>query len=157
LKAEKNARSNVAALEQAGEHGGIHCFAEPSLWGNFNIKKNARQRFWVAGALGWGRETARTAGELQAMFGLSEPRVITREIQIERQAGMPICAVSGGEARGYYLTGDPDELQRYIHSLDHRVREIRGTQDGLRRTVLLLSGQQSLEGWEPWRFIETSK
>jgi hypothetical protein len=144
---QKNACPTGATVEQA-EGSGLLCNAEPRLTGNFSTRWAAGQGFWVSGVLGTDRESALTAAELQALFGLSEPRVVTRQIQRERQAGAPICAVSNGDSRGYYLTDDPDELGRYIRSLDHRVREIRGTQEGLRRTLLLLSGQTAIEGYE---------
>jgi hypothetical protein len=147
MDSETKTRSTAATAGRAGEHGGIHCSAVSCFWGDSTTTRAAGQGFWVAGVLGVGRESARTATELQALLGLSEPRVVTRQIQRERKAGAPICAISNGEVRGYYLTADPDELGRYIHSLDHRVQAIRGTQEGLQRTMLRMSGQQVLEGW----------
>jgi hypothetical protein len=100
---------------------------------------------WVAGLLGQGPETALTAEQIAAALGLSDPRLVTREIQRERLNGLPICA-SCGESRGYYL-GSQDELSRYVKKLNHRVRTVQRTAEALSRTLDDLQGQERMEEW----------
>lgn len=81
-----------------------------------------------------GRENAITADEIKTRTGLKR-RDITRSIQRERLAGKPICATNDSHNPGYFLTDDPAELQRYITSLDRRVREIRKTRSAMQKTM----------------------
>ena len=79
-------------------------------------------------------ENAITADEIKTRTGLKR-RDITRSIQRERLAGKPICATNDSHNPGYFLTDDPAELQRYITTLDRRVREIRKTRSAMQKTM----------------------
>lgn len=80
-----------------------------------------------------GRENAITADEIKNRTGLKR-RAVTKSIQRERLAGKPICATNDIHNPGYYLADNPAEVQRYIDSLDRRVREIRKTRSAMQKT-----------------------
>jgi predicted DNA-binding transcriptional regulator YafY len=101
---------------------------------------------YVAAVLGVGRENAMTAKELARLFGLSDERIVTKEIQAERQRGVPVCA-SCGVSAGYFISDSPDEITRYVRTLDSRIKEIHKTRTALLLTADKLSGQTTLGDW----------
>lgn len=79
-----------------------------------------------------GREKARTCKELIEVTGLAKRR-ITKAIEAERRAGVPICAACTGKVLGYYLASSDEELASYCQTLLHRETELAKT-----RTALML-------------------
>lgn len=80
------------------------------------------QAFLVADYLNRGKEHATSARDLAAL--LSWPlRAITRAIERERRAGVPILACD----RGYFLPAGDAETDEYLGRLSHREREIART------------------------------
>ena len=104
-------------------------------------------RCQVASALPTGAENAVDGATLAAALGLKNRRELSKAIERERRSGQPICAAVAGDHRGYYLATAPDELDKYIRSLDRRIREIRRTRDACSETLCQMSGQKILEGW----------
>ena len=85
-----------------------------------------------------------TAKELAQAIGVSDPRVITRQVERERQSSAPICASCGSDP-GYFWPETIKELDFYIKSLHNRRRAISATIDGLERARDLWAGQQRLD------------
>lgn len=101
----------------------------------------------VAAHLPIGASNAISGKELAAILGYKTLRLLSRQIQLERLAGAPICAAVSGDKRGYYLTDEPAELRRYISALDRRLREVRRTRDACGDTLRRMTGQEVLRGW----------
>ena len=72
-----------------------------------------------------------------------EPREVQKHVQNARCAGIPICA-SNSEPYGLYIAETPEELSRYIESLDRRLKNMSFTRLALGDTLADMSGQQSL-------------
>ena len=85
-----------------------------------------------------------TAKELAQAIGVSDPRVITRQVERERQCSAPICASCGSDP-GYFWPSTIGELDGYIRSLHNRRRAISATIDGLERARDEWTGQQRLD------------
>lgn len=84
---------------------------------------------------------------MAAALDFKDRRALSKQIERERRSGQPICAAVAGNSRGYYLTDDPDELQRYIKALDRRIREVRRTRDACGETLRRMTGQEVIGGW----------
>lgn len=84
--------------------------------------------------LSTGRENARTARELAQMTG-TDRRAVSLIVERERRAGKPICATCDGNAPGYFIPADRDEMQDYCDSLRHREREIAKTRKACAATM----------------------
>lgn len=76
-----------------------------------------------------GRDNARTGGELAAICECNI-RAITAQIERERREGWPICAATG-EAPGYFLPADDEELRAYCARLKGRAIELFKTRQAL--------------------------
>lgn len=83
----------------------------------------------IADLLHRGASTALPCRDLVAFTGWT-PREITRQIQRERASGVPICA----NGSGYYLPANDAELDAYLRSLGHRLREVQRTQRAIAAT-----------------------
>lgn len=93
-----------------------------------------------------GRENAVTGRELASLLDLTV-RDVSRMVALARADGCPICASCDTARPGYFLTEDPDELERYINSLDRRLRAIRRTREALAETLARQTGQTRIWGW----------
>lgn len=91
----------------------------------------------IADFLGTGADEARTARSIANFLGWT-CRQVTRAIERERRAGKPICARSNGEAAGFYLAADAEELQQYCRRLKRREAEIRKTRRALKRACRVI-------------------
>ena len=87
----------------------------------------------VSDCLGTGPAEARTAEQIARFLGLTF-RGVTRAIESERRAGVPICATCDADAPGYYIAEDPEQLQNYCAKLERREREIRKTRKALEKS-----------------------
>ena len=82
-----------------------------------------------------GRENAITGREL-ARFLQCSMRDISKSIERERRAGVPIIASCDPENPGYYLAETAEELQAYCRKLDARAYKIYATS-----SILLLKAE----------------
>lgn len=86
-----------------------------------------------------------TAKELAKTIGVSDPRVVTREIERERQSGnSPICASTDSSAPGYFMPQNRKELETYIRSLKRRHKAISQTISGMELALDRLTGQKRI-------------
>ncbi len=92
-----------------------------------------------------GTDNPLTGQEIMAALRLSDPRTVTKLIERERRAGLPICASTDSKRPGYYLADSPDELKNYMRSLRHRVKAVSGTLAALEATHDTWTGQQRLD------------
>ena len=124
MKENKNARSDVAASEQAKDS-----FNNRS---HTHIKNNSNRRRIQAFLLE-GEENALPMRELARCAGISERR-LRQLIERERRAGEIILSSDNG-----YFLPDPDnacmEIRRYIRRVDARMRS---TREAARPTKLAL-------------------
>lgn len=101
----------------------------------------------VSDVLMHGAENAVDGATLAMAFGFKNRRELSKVIEKERRSGQPICAAVAGDHRGYYLATTPDELDKYIRSLDRRIREVRRTREACGETLRRMTGQETMEGW----------
>lgn len=80
--------------------------------------------------LGHGKDSRHYTGkELAAYFGCTI-REITRRIKLE-SADYPICAITCGRDKGYFLAATKEELKEHCDSLHRRASSIYGTRANL--------------------------
>ena len=92
----------------------------------------------IADLLHHGGSNATPCRDLVTLTGWP-PREVTRQIQLERQAGTPICA----NGAGYFLPANDAEVDAYLRSLGHRLREVQRTQRAIaasRQTRMTFGG-----------------
>ena len=65
-----------------------------------------------------------TARELADRLQARSIRDISKEIERERRAGIPICASTDSETPGFYLPADAAELAQYRRSLQRRISAV---------------------------------
>lgn len=92
-----------------------------------------------------GSDNPMTAQEIMAALDVSDPRLITKEIERERRAGLPICASNDSKRPGYFLAATPRELESYTRSLRRRVKAVSGTLAAMEETHDKWTGQQRLD------------
>ena len=102
-------------------------------------------KFGLISSLLCGHDNPLTCQEIVSALGLPDPRVVTKLIERERRAGVPICASTDSKRPGYYLADSPDELKNYMRSLRHRVKAVSGTLAALERAHDTWTGQQRLD------------
>lgn len=91
-----------------------------------------------------GAENARSGRDLCAILGV-DARTLTAAIDRERRQGKPICAITRGPQRGYYLAADQEEMERYCASLHHRTKEMQKTLRACLKTLSSLPASDSLK------------
>lgn len=94
-----------------------------------------------------GAENAVSAKTLAAVLGVGNVRAVSRLVERERRNGIPVCATTGGEGRGYFLAASPGELKRYLDSLNRRIGEVCRTRNACEETLCRMTGQTSIVGW----------
>ena len=92
-----------------------------------------------------GKENAVLGRDIMAMLRLKDLRELTQLVERERKDGFPICA-STGDAKGYYLAANADELEEYIKSLGRRIHNVGRTMTHLEDTLLRMTGQEKMGG-----------
>lgn len=95
--------------------------------------KQAEIRRGLYDHLGRGQDNAKTGRELAQLLGTTY-RQVTRVIEMERRAGVPICA-STAAPMGYYLASSRDDIQMMCAQLAHRQTEIGRTETALLATL----------------------
>lgn len=136
---KKNARSGVAAQEQAAESE----FATQDSKTYFNVESVKRQ--CLSDVLLHGKENAIPGRDLVSVLGLKDLRELTQLVERERKEGSPICATTDAKKPGYYITDDPTELAAYIKSLDRRIKNVGETRQRMEETLLGMTGQVILK------------
>lgn len=108
------------------------------------INGSLRQSGVVSSLLQRGAANAISGRSLAAMLQLRDAREVSKLVERERRAGIPICASVAGDDRGYFLADGPAELERYIKSLDRRLKNVRETREAVQDTLDRMTGQEVL-------------
>ncbi len=137
---KRKTRPDVAASRQAAGAG----FAANNSRTQYTPQLLHRQG--VSALLHHGEANAVPARDLVALLGVKDTREVSKLVERERRAGAPICAAVSGEDRGYYLASTTAELERYLRSLDRRLKNIRLTREAVQATLDRISGQERMEG-----------
>ena len=138
MRAEKNAVPGVAAPGN-GEGSGLTS-DNPRL--DFTTLPGWRQAR-IALMLGYGKAAAITMKELAAFLNVNE-REISKAVEQERGAGIPICARTDKDCPGLYLPADSAELAEYRRSLERRVSAVSRTLHAIEDAHDSMTGQQRL-------------
>ena len=91
-----------------------------------------------------GREAAIPARDLARIVGLSSTRSLQHQIERERAGGAVILSRSDG---GYYRSNNPEELRRFIRTLDARAKNTARAAASARQALDAATGQVRMEGW----------
>lgn len=101
------------------------------------------RQYLVSDLLHEGAENGVTLTELVRLTGEDE-RSIRRRIQTERKAGRLIMSDCKS---GYFLPTNSLDIQRFIHSMSRRSREIAAVSRAAEDALLKMTGQEKLVGW----------
>lgn len=93
-----------------------------------------------------GRANAVTGKQLMAITGTKELRSISKEVELIRRSGTPVCATTGKNP-GYFRPETAKELLNYIRSFNRRLREMRRTLEALEAAARSMEGQLVIAGW----------
>ena len=91
-----------------------------------------------------GRAAAIPSKDLARIAGVPTVRLLQRQIERERAGGAVILSRSDG---GYYRSSDPEELRRFIRTLDARARNTARAAASARQALDAATGQTRMEGW----------
>lgn len=83
-----------------------------------------------------------TTGRELATLLQCDLRQITIQIEKERREGWPICANSSGEAAGYYLAANAEELESYCNRIHRRASELHKTRRALLKVLQAIAEQR---------------
>lgn len=139
MRAEKNAVPGEAAPGN-GEGSGL-ASDNPQL--DFTTLPGWRQAR-IALMLGYGKAAAITMKELAAFLNVNE-REISKAVERERGAGIPICARTDKDCPGLYLPADAAELAEYRRSLERRVAAVFKTLHAIEDAHDGITGQQHFD------------
>lgn len=91
-----------------------------------------------------GRAAAIPSKDLARIAGVPTVRLLQRQIERERAGGAGILSRSDG---GYYRSSDPEELRRFIRTLDARAKNTARAAASARQALDAATGQERMEGW----------
>lgn len=99
----------------------------------------------VYASLQYGRKNAIRFATLARLLGYKTVRELQKQVEAERAAGYVILCDSQGA--GYYLSDDPEELRRFVNTLNARAANTRKAAESAQRALDATTGQQRMEGW----------
>lgn len=99
----------------------------------------------VRDSLRYGKENAIPAKMLAESLGFRCVRDLQKQIERERTAGAVILSDSCGG--GYYLSNDPEELQRFARTLHARAKNTARAAISAQAALDAITGQGRIEGW----------
>ena len=103
------------------------------------------RRMCVRNALRYGRENAISSKELARILGFRSVRDLQKAVERERAAGAVILSDTTGG--GYFLSNDPEELQRFTRTLYTRARSTMKAAESAQRALDRATGQMYLPNW----------
>ena len=92
-----------------------------------------------------GAANAITARQI-AFLADCDTRAVRAAIHMARRHGVPICA-SCAVPLGYFVAETPDDLRRYLQSLDRRTAHILETKESCAAIYDRMTGQTRMEGF----------
>ena len=99
----------------------------------------------VFDSLHYGRENAIPSKVLADALGFQTVRDLQKQIEMESAAGAAI--LSDSQSGGYYLSNDPEELERVTRTLKARARNTIKAAQSAQMALDAATGQTSIEGW----------
>ena len=135
-------KSRPAGGTAGAGRGGTATGNAHNSFNDFTTNNPPRQRIFPF--LGHGKSSAVTGRELAERAGMGDLRELTRIVERERAAGVPVCATCDSQNPGYFLASEPGELAAYIKSLDRRLHNVRKTRDRLADILEEMTGQGRL-------------
>lgn len=99
----------------------------------------------VRDSLHYGKDNAIPGKMLAEALGFKTVRDLQKQVEKERAAGAVI--LSDPHGAGYYLSDDPDELQRFTRTLNARAKNTIKAAESAQRALDAATGQESIEGW----------
>lgn len=111
---------------------------------NQDYNTATQKKLLISNLLHEGAENGVTLAELVRLTGEDE-RSIRRRIQTERKAGKLIMSDCKS---GYFLPTSSLDIQRFIHSMTRRSREIADVSRAAEDALLKMTGQETLRGWQ---------
>ena len=91
-----------------------------------------------------GKENAIPGKHLAKILNI-DLREFTKQIKLERQSGVPICAATSGKDKGYFLAADTSDLDQYCRSLDRRLKNLQKTRSAVGKTMERIEGDPLLK------------
>ena len=98
----------------------------------------------VFDSLRYGKENAIPSKVLAQALGFQSVRELQKQIERERAAGAVILSDSHGG--GYYLSKDPNELQRFTRTLNARAKNTLRAAESAQRALEAVTEQARIEG-----------
>lgn len=99
----------------------------------------------VFNVLPYGRKNAIPWRDLVAQLGLSSKRELQKRIEAERRHGFVILTDFTG--KGYFRSDDPDDLKRFIRTMEAKARNTRIAIISAERELNKATGQTAFDGW----------
>lgn len=96
----------------------------------------------VYASLQYGRKNAIRSATLARLLGFKTVRELQKQVEVERAAGYVILCDSQGA--GYYLSDDPEELRRFVNTLNARARNTIKAAQSAQQALNELTGQSCL-------------
>ncbi len=101
-------------------------------------------KFCVRDYLRYGKENAVPSKILAKSLGFRSVRDLQKRIEFERAHGAVILSDPCGG--GYYLSGDPCELRRFVRTLNARAKNTLRAAESAQRALNEVTGQLQIEG-----------
>lgn len=99
----------------------------------------------VYDSLRYGKENAIPSKALAQALGFQSVRDLQKQIERERADGAVI--LSDPHGGGYYLSNDPVELRRFIHTLNARAVNTIRASESAQRALDAATGQERMDEW----------
>ena len=99
----------------------------------------------VYDALQYGRDNAISSKTLAQRLGFRSVRDLQKAVETERAAGAVILSDPCGG--GYYLSDEPEELQRFTRTLYARARNTMKAAESAQWALDAATGQTRIPGW----------
>lgn len=96
-------------------------------------------------ALPYGRNNAIPWRDLVFRLGFKSKRELQKQIELERKCGYVILADFSG--RGYFRSKEPDDLKRFIRTMEAKARNTRIAIISAERELNNATGQTVVDGW----------
>lgn len=104
----------------------------------------AELKLKIFDSLPFGRENAVPSEVLADALGFSSVRELQHAVQKEREAGAVILSTTS-DGGGYFRSNDPEELHRFVRTLNSRARNTLRAAESAQRVLEAATGQMRLE------------
>lgn len=141
---DRNEKSRPLVAQEAGQAENA---AGRAAFSDIDCNTDGPRRQRISSFLGRGKSSAVTGKELAGRLGLGDLREVSRLVEKERNAFVPICATCDPSNPGYFLPADIAELSEYNKILIRRIKAVSRTQKAIEAALEKMGGQEILGGW----------